>query len=231
MPDPVAAGDRPGIVFIAEDEDSVFDGNDVDHFLTGRFSGYLDKGERVWDSFEDLSLNEALAWARERADRIVVRIGYGPTYAIGFESASRLPWPSDGLAEPVRRRTPDEEWKDRTDADPDATWQATLGLAPPPPPDRQADDLRRPEWDAVVASVAKELGARWSASNLDGWFAAVRAARRSTGAWMTHHSRRYEIDITVEAPTAARARDAAQARVPPLPDGWRVAAYVRFEHD
>jgi hypothetical protein len=144
-----------------------------------------------------------------------------------------LPWPSDGNAEPVRRRTPDEEWKDRTDADPDATWQATLGLAPPAPLDGHADDRRRPEWDDVVASVADELGATWSPSNLDGWFAAVRSARRSTtgeAGWMTTHSRQYEIHITVHAPTAARARDAAEARAPPLPGGWSVAAYVRFEH-
>jgi hypothetical protein len=52
---------RSGIVFIGEDQDSVFDGNDVDHFLTGRFYGHQDKGNRTWDSFEGLSLEEALA--------------------------------------------------------------------------------------------------------------------------------------------------------------------------
>jgi hypothetical protein len=228
---------RPGTVFIAEDEESVVTGSDIDHFLTGRFYGHLDKGSRISDSFEGLPLEQALAWARERADRIVVRVGYGPTYAIGFESGSRLPWPSEGLGEPVRRRTPDEEWKDRTDADPDATWRATLGLAPPAPPAGQADDRRRPEWDDVGASVAEELGATWSASNLDGWFAAVRSALRRArrlppgeAGWVTTHSRQYEIQVTVRAPTAARAREAAESRVPPLPDGWSVAAFVRFEH-
>lgn len=215
----------------------MFNGSDLDHFLTGRFHGHLDKGNRIWDSFEGLSLEEALGWARERADRIVARVGYGPEYAIAFESESLLPWPSDGLAaQPVRRRTPDEAWKDRTDADPDATWQATLALGPPAPPDGQADDQRRPEWDDVVASLAAELGATWSASNLDGWFAAVRSAQRRarrspTGdvGWTTTHTRRYEMSMTIHAPTAAHARDAAQARVPPLPDGWSVEALVRFE--
>ena len=228
---------RPGIVYIAEDEEAVVAGDDSDHFLTGRFYGHLDKGNRIWDEFEDLSLEEAVAWARERADRIVVRVGYGPAYAIGFESESRLPWPRNGLAEPVRRRTPDEAWKDRTDADPDATWRATLGLRPPPTRG-QADDRRRPEWDDVVASLASALGAAWSASNLDGWFAEARSAKRraqrsTTGdvGWVTMHSRRYEIQLTVRAPTEARARDASQARVPPLPDGWSVAAFVLFEHD
>lgn len=238
MPRSRSARTRPGTVFIAEDEDSVFTGSDVDHFLTGRFSGHLEKGNRIWDSFEDVSLEEALAWARERAARIVVRVGYGPAYAIGFESESRPPWPRDGLAAPVRRRAPDEEWKDRTDADPDATWQATVGLAPPAPSVGQTDDRRRPEWDELVASLAKELGATWSASNLDGWFAVVRsAARRArqspTGeaGWTTFHSRQYEIYMTVCAPTATRARLAAEARVPPLPVGWSVAATVQFEHD
>jgi hypothetical protein len=209
-------------VFIAEVEDSEYAGEENDHFLTGRFHGHVDAGHRITDSFEDLSLDEALAWARERADRIVVRVGYGPAYAIGFESESRLPWPSEGLPQPVRRRTPDEEWKDRTDADPDATWVAKLGLGPPQVP----DDGRRPEWDEVVAAVADELGAQWSAANLDGWFAGTPA---DGGGWSTMHSRQYEIDITVLAPTASRARETALARVPPLPDGWRVVAWVRFE--
>ena len=56
------------------------------------------------DSFEDLLLEEAIAWARERPDQIIVRVGYGPSYAIGFECESRLPWPSGGLPAPVRRR-------------------------------------------------------------------------------------------------------------------------------
>jgi hypothetical protein len=198
-------------VFIAEDEDA--------GYLTGGFSGYLDYGRRLADSFEDLSLDEALAWARARSERIVVRIGYGPSYAIGLESESWLPWPSEGIPQPGRRRTPDEEWKDRTDADPDATWHATIGLGPPP------GDRRLPEWDAVVAAVAAELGATWSAANLDGWFADVPSGE---GAWVTGHSRQYEIVITADAPTAPRARDAALARVPPLPDGWRAKAYVTF---
>ena len=202
-------------VFISEDED----GDPSGHYLTGRFYGHVDDGKRMTDSFEDLSLDEALAWARERADRIVVRIGYGPSYAIGFESDSRLPWPSEGVPQPLRRRTPDEEWKDRTEADPDATWRATLGLTPP------AGDRRLPEWDAVVASIAGELGATWSASNLDGWFADLPSG---DGGWVTDHSRQYEIEITVEAPTAARARDSAVARVPPLPDGWSVTAHMSF---
>jgi len=202
-------------VFIAEDED----GDPSGHYLTGRFYGHVDDGERMTDSFENLSLDEALAWAHERADRIVVRIGYGPSYAIGFESESRLPWPAEGLPQPVRRRTRDEEWKDRTDADPYATWRATLGLGPPP------GDRRLAEWDAVVASVAGELGATWSAADLDGWLADVPSGE---GGWVTDHARRYEVEITVKAPTAARARDAALAQVPPLPDDWSVAAYVSF---
>jgi hypothetical protein len=137
----------------------------------------------------------------------------------------------------VRRRTPDEEWKDRTDADPDATWQATVGLAPPAPPDGETDDRRRPEWDELVASVATDLGVAWSAATLDGWFAEARAAARRARrsptrevGWTTVHSRRYEIYLTVRAPTAARARRAAEARMPPLPEGWSVKAFVRFEH-
>jgi hypothetical protein len=48
-------------VFIAEVEDSEYAGEENDHFLTGRFHGHVDAGHRITDSFEDLSLDEALA--------------------------------------------------------------------------------------------------------------------------------------------------------------------------
>jgi hypothetical protein len=206
-------------VVIAEDEDSELTERDVDHYLTGRFSGYV--GD---DAFEDLSLDEALAWARERSDRIVVRVGYGPSYAIGFESDSWLPWPREGLPQPPRRRTPDEEWKDRTPADPDATWRATLGLVPP----GALDEPRRPEWDEVAASVADRLGVKWSAASFDGWIADLGSGRRANRAFVTGHSRRYELSLTVRAPSADQAREAALAQVPELPDGWSRVAHVEF---
>ena len=33
-----------------------------------------------------------------------------------------MPWPEGGIEPPVRRRVPDEAWKDRTDSDPDSWW-------------------------------------------------------------------------------------------------------------
>ena len=230
-----ARADRSGTVFIAEDEESSFNGTDFDHYLTGRFAGYLDQGNRMGESFEGLSLDEALDWARKRADRIVVRVGRGPEYALGFASAAREAWPPGGVAQPVRRRVPEQAWKDRTDADPDATWQATLALAPP---ESETADQRRPEWDDVVVSVADDLGATWSADNLDAWFVVMRSAQRRArrspsgeAGWATHHTRAYEIEMTVRAPTASRARATALARMPRLPDGWSVQGAVRFLAD
>ena len=230
---------RPGVVFIAEEEDSSFTGAGFDRFLTGRFEGHLEQGDRVAGSFEDLALEEALAWARERADEIVLRVGYEDVYAIGFEPGDDVdarPWPEGGIEAPVRRRTPDEAWKDRTDADPDARWEATIALTPPPPPEGFMEERREPGWDAVVEAVAGELGAAWSAENIDGWMAEMRAAarraRRSpTGeaGWATSFTRAYAVTFGVLAPTAARAREAAAARLPELPPGWSARASVAFE--
>ena len=42
MPPSRDARASPGIVSIGEDEETVFNGSDLDHFLTGRFYGHLD---------------------------------------------------------------------------------------------------------------------------------------------------------------------------------------------
>lgn len=230
------------VVFIGEDDERVDVEGSVfgDWYLTGRFSGFRDTGaSRVTQQFEDLSLDEALAWARERADRIVVRIGHDAHYVIGGEpDEHHLRWPAGGIAPPVRRRAPHEAWKGRTDADPDATWTATLALGPPAPPDGEWDDRRRPEWDAVVEDAARSLGVAWSGDNIDGWFAdigrAARAAKRAGRheyGWTTMHSRTYHLALPVRAPTEARAVAAAEALAPVLPDGWTVWVGVRFDGD
>lgn len=227
---------RNGTVFIAEDQDAVWTGLGFDSYFTGRFYGHRETATRTAGSFEDLSLLEALDWARERADRIVVRIGYGPSYAIGFADDELRAWPDGGLPEPERRRVPDEAWKDRTEADLDATWRADVALAPPAPSGGESDDVRLTEWDRAVADVAAVMGATWSADRIDGWFADARAAEREarrspTGeaGWSTSYARSYRLELSVRAPTAARARTAGEALVPTLPDGWTAEVHVRFE--
>jgi hypothetical protein len=196
-----------GVVWISEDIDYAEDGS----YLTGRFYGHLDRG-RVSDEFEDLSLEEAVAWGRARAQRVLIRIGYG----------RHVPVDDADLTPPVRRRTPDEEWKDRTEADPPIAWAAEVLLSPPDPEARQ---------DGVVAAVAEAAGARWDSEPLDGWVRDLRAARRRLregkgGSWITEWSPSYRLRLTVEASTHDQAVATARSRCP-APAGWR--EYVTAE--
>ena len=193
---------------------------------------------------ELLPLNNRFLLAMERSFSVgapdtgnTIRI-----YAVSLpgrgEGDAYLPWPAGGIEPPVRRRRPDEAGKDRTHADPDARWEAAISLTPPPPPAGTMEERRQPGWDAVVEAVAAELGAAWSAENIDGWFAEMRAAarraRRSpTGeaGWATSFTRAYVVTLDVLAPTAERAREAAEARVPELPPGWTAQASVEFAGD
>lgn len=222
---------QPPRVFIAEDEDHVVVPGEerADRYLTGRFSGHLDTGGgTIAAEFADLSLDAALAWARERADRIVVHLGDAGPYVIGGKpGAGYLAWPEEGLPQPARRRAPDEAWKDRTDADPDATWAVTLYLAPP-----HGDAPDRAAWDPVADAAARALGASWSAKELNGFLADVRRAERSGREYvMTSHRRAYTVEIAVQAPTQARAVAAARERAPALPDGWELGVGAQFVGD
>jgi hypothetical protein len=103
------------IVFIVESEDHGLPSDG--HWLTGRFERYLEGAARVLDRFEDLPLEEALAWARERADRVFIRHGDQPDsyYSAGRDRRLGVPrWPPRDLPELVRCRHPDERWLDRT---------------------------------------------------------------------------------------------------------------------
>ena len=116
-------------MFIAEDLAHELTATGVDLWGTARFSGYIDGSE---ESFSDLALDEALAWGRQRAEVVVLRvIGYGEPFSVGSLPASGYrPWPPAASAAVVRRRAPGEECKDRTDQDPPIMWRADVALSP-----------------------------------------------------------------------------------------------------
>ena len=223
---------KDAVVFIAEDMEMVPSPTGFDRYYTGRFHGHRETRTRFSGTFEDLGLDEALAWAHERAQRSVIRFGPGPHYAIGFTGEGTEPWPDGGLPAPQRRRVPDEAWKDRTEADPETDWTVTFALEPPEAPDV---DFHRPEWDVVVDAFAARIGAEWSANELDGYLAelhaVVRRARRAGAeewGWYTERRRAYEVRWLVRASTVDGARAAADVAAPRLPDGWRVEVGVGY---
>jgi hypothetical protein len=217
----------PRVVFMSEDqENDLADGA----WLTGRFSGAL-QDEALYEPFQGLSLEDALAWARARTDMIALRYGERPNvhYSAGAEPLPDMPsWPPPDLAALVRRRHPDDRWRDRTDADAPIAWLATAEVVPAGAEGASMAALegRRPEWRAVIAKVAQSAAAEWDSEPLDEFISDVSAAREEAGdaeefGWFTFGTVALRIWLRVEASTASAARSAANDRLE-LPPGWRI---------
>jgi hypothetical protein len=183
---------RRGIVHVSEELEG--------SYWSGYFTAFHDLGNRVGDSTDEaLELEQALAWARERADRIMLRIGdeYVPVEA----------------AKPVvRRRIESERWRDRTDADPPIAWTVTATLVVP-------YEVARGVADALLAPLAAAAD-EWDAEPFDGLEADLEAARRAgRSGWFSYHEPAYRLRWTREAPTRAAA--IAQVHVE-SPAGWKL---------
>jgi hypothetical protein len=191
------------IVHIAEETDTVFDieRNRSDDFWTATF--WVVAGED--SSIDGLSLTDAVAWAREHGDEIVLRIGdraAGP--------------PPDPLPQLVRRRLASEEWKDRTDADPPITWTVAMLVSPR----LRVEEViaRRAELDAAAAAVGADAV---SGEQIDTFIADVQAARAAgTPGFTTYGNLFYELRFDgVVAATEEGAVAAVEPRCRAL-EGW-----------
>jgi hypothetical protein len=112
-----------GRVWIAEDED-----HEADFMLTGRFSGYLDRGGRADQRFENLDVEDAIAWGRARAAVVLIRTGTSGYYSAGARNPSPNeypPWPPAGL-NLGRRRVPGFEALDNRESDPPVLWDVRV---------------------------------------------------------------------------------------------------------
>jgi hypothetical protein len=112
------------MVWIAEDVDSL-----DSLLLTGRFSGYLDRDGREKDRFEDLEAEDAIAWGRARAAKVLIRTGDSGCY---FSAGERNPdpdeypdWSPAGLRL-ERRRPRGFEALDNTESDPPTLWYVRI---------------------------------------------------------------------------------------------------------
>jgi hypothetical protein len=113
-----------GTVWIAEDPDRM-----DSLLLTGRFSGYLERGGRTPDRFEDLEVKEAIAWGRARAAKVLIRTGdSGCYFSAGERNPDRHEYPdwSPAALRLERRRPGGFEALDNTERDPPALWDVRL---------------------------------------------------------------------------------------------------------
>lgn len=197
---------RKGIVWLTEDED--------EGFLEGTFSGFHDLDPRLGEECFGLPLPEALAWARERADQVCVELGDHRRFSAGAKPLPDFPaWPPDDLPEPVRRRPPGQEWRDRTEADAPIDWTVTAWIA--------RADGRLGEDDELIRALAERAGAvRWDRKGLDGVLADMPQARGDEAVgWFSYHRPAYRLVFTAGAPTADQAQALVSGRLD-LPAGW-----------
>lgn len=145
---------RSGDVYITEDWDA-------EDFLTGRFSASWTsgRGDGPWARGPcGVSAEEAIAWGRERAPVVVLRVGEGAHYSAGDEQPREElpPWPSDGI-ELGRRRHPAMAHLDRTESDPPILWDARISSVCP---DGRAGDYAE-AFGRQVAADPVATGAIW----------------------------------------------------------------------
>lgn len=221
-----------GVVWISEDEDLY---EPEGGMLLGTFSGHLDRGGSApAEEFEGLSVEEAIAWGRARAEWVYLRFGRSDYYSAGARKSREFaPWPPPDLPPLVRRRPPGEEWRDRTEADEPIPWRVDVHLTPPDWNTPQLAD-ERARWEATVADIAAEAGADgWDGDQIEGFFADIEAARARSGgaeefAWMTRYSPCFDLHLVVDAPTQVIAIEQGQARCS-TPEGWTMGASARPE--
>jgi hypothetical protein len=138
--------------------------------FTGRFSGALHVDEDIAEEVEDLSFDDALAWARERADYVYVDTE-DERYSAGSKSTGRV---SDLPAEVAarirtgRRRALADWWLDRGESAEPMRFEIDVALEP--------DDLaeeRRSDQEQLVARIAHQMeeagfeNVRYSAERLE----------------------------------------------------------------
>jgi hypothetical protein len=151
-------GGKRGVVWIVE-EGEFESGSLV--FLGTFWAHHDDRG--LVDELRGASVDEAIAWGRERAPKVWIRMADGDDYYAGGEAHDKdaARWPPAGLSVPRRRRPKGQEWRDRSRFDPPIRWLVEVRANPP-------SGTHVGEADAVVAAAAELAGAvGWHRGDLE----------------------------------------------------------------
>jgi hypothetical protein len=162
-------------------------------------------GEQV----EGLTLEDALAWGRARADEVYIRLGDSGYYSAGTVVAPDAPpWPPEDVPPLVRRRPASEAWKDRTEYDPPIDWDIELTLMPLQMSSDAAQD------EALARATAEAMGAEFDPSGMRELLAQL-----ADGPATFYAPAGYVLRTTLSASTAGLAAAEAQ-RLCRVPEGW-----------
>ena len=199
---------RPAVVFVEELEDA--------GRLLGRFSARFEIAWRqTAERAEGLTIDEAIAWGRERAGFVLVRFGRrDELWSAGATPHWSYPsWPPPDAPPLVPRPVPQE---DRDGAE--LMWAVTIHLTPK---DVFEDD--RESWDEAVAASCAAARLPWDRRLLDGFLA---DAGRGEAPFSTFWSPVYRVYAVVPALRPADAEAVVAAAFTP-PDGFLVGYRVR----
>jgi hypothetical protein len=127
----VAFDDDPsGIVYFSEDAEYSDDFR-LTHWK-GTFSGSW-QGVDLFNSPDNLSAAEAIAWGRARSSRVMLRPRDDVHYAAGTAAPHEIPpWPENFDLTPRTDTKEGLEWMDRTDADDLIEWDVSVSPYVPP---------------------------------------------------------------------------------------------------
>jgi hypothetical protein len=221
-----------GTVWIGEDVASDDERGGV--LYTGRFSAHHDTGRGLAEELTDAAADDAIAWGRERAPLVWIRLADGDWLAAGsgHETWAERWAPAASVS---RRRPAGEEWRDRPEDAERVAWSVQVDLTPP-----YAEP--RPDWDEQVARIAARGGASgWRARRLmtgatpgEGWFAhdgedntgraTLRAPVDGPDAGLDLTT--YRLDFSLDAATAVHAMEYGLDRCL-VPRGWAAVAWAR----
>ncbi|MGD0197841.1 MAG: hypothetical protein ABSC56_08055 [Solirubrobacteraceae bacterium] len=221
---------RTGIVHIYEEEEASYDEarqRPDGSFLCATFGGRWTRHPRDSEGpcFEGLTLDQALIWARARAPQVQIRYGRGEYHSAGETNPTGLPvWPPADLpARLVRRRPPEQGWRERSEGDPPVEWRIELLLAPPNPDHMRT--AKRWEAESIVERAAGEAGAtQWDAEPLDAYLDGAGHADLPSIGLAGAYPPAFRLHLRAFAATSPQAEESARGRLAKLPPGWSVRA-------
>lgn len=199
---------RPAIVFIEELEDGAR--------LLGRFSARFEIAWReIAERADGLTIDEAIAWGRERAGIVLVRFGRrDELWSAGATTHGSYPnWPPPDAPPLVARPVPHEPWDGG-----ELMWAVTILLTPK---DVFAHD--RESWDVAVASACAAARLPWDRHLLDRFLADAGRGDKPFSTFWSPVYRAYAVVPALRPADAARA--VATAFAPP--DGFVVRYRAR----
>jgi hypothetical protein len=117
-------------VFVSEESDVDFE--TMVEWWTGRFFCSLQGPGSVFeDGPSEVTVDEAIAWGRKRAGRVLVRVGSDDHYSAGsdlIKGTAVKPWPAGGISLD-RRMLPDQEHLLRSESDPPILWNVVVAVS------------------------------------------------------------------------------------------------------